>query len=118
MKRKEFIKNSLVVVAGVITLPTDALIFSNTLKGNEKTIKQRVLKVLKKLFDDGKNTINWANFNWNAHFTNQLGMDSLDTVEFIMEIEKEFSISIPDAIAEKITTPKKMVDYLVKTLPK
>ena len=118
MKRKAFIKKGLITLTGLVTLPTGSLIFSNTLKGNEKTIKQRVLKVLKKLLDDGKNTINWVNFNWNAHLTNQLGMDSLDTVEFIMEIEKEFSLSIPDAIAEKITTPKKMVDYLVKTLPK
>ncbi|MGN0070180.1 MAG: acyl carrier protein [Prevotella sp.] len=39
-----------------------------------------------------------------ASFTNDLGADSLDTVELIMEFEKEFSISIPDNEAEKITT--------------
>lgn len=39
-----------------------------------------------------------------ASFTNDLGADSLDTVELIMEFEKEFSISIPDDQAEKIST--------------
>ena len=39
-----------------------------------------------------------------ASFTNDLGADSLDTVELIMEFEKEFSISIPDEEAQKITT--------------
>ena len=39
-----------------------------------------------------------------ASFTNDLGADSLDTVELIMEFEKEFSISIPDDKAEKIAT--------------
>ena len=39
-----------------------------------------------------------------ASFTNDLGADSLDTVELIMEFEKEFSISIPDEEAQKIAT--------------
>ena len=39
-----------------------------------------------------------------ASFTNDLGADSLDTVELIMEIEKEFDLSIPDEEAEKIVT--------------
>ena len=40
----------------------------------------------------------------NASFTNDLGADSLDTVELIMELEKEFGMSIPDDQAEKIST--------------
>ena len=40
----------------------------------------------------------------NATFTNDLGADSLDTVELIMDLEKEFNITIPDDHAEKITT--------------
>ena len=39
-----------------------------------------------------------------ASFTNDLGADSLDTVELIMEFEKEFGVSIPDEEAQKITT--------------
>ncbi len=47
-----------------------------------------------------------------ASFTNDLGADSLDTVELIMEFEKEFDITIPDEDAEKIATVGDAVDYL------
>ena len=47
-----------------------------------------------------------------ASFTNDLGADSLDTVELIMEFEKEFDISIPDEEAEKIQTVGQVIDYL------
>ena len=47
-----------------------------------------------------------------ASFTNDLGADSLDTVELIMEFEKEFGISIPDDQAEKIRTVGDAVAYI------
>lgn len=47
-----------------------------------------------------------------ASFTNDLGADSLDTVELIMEFEKEFNIAIPDDEAEKIQTVGDAVTYL------
>ena len=47
-----------------------------------------------------------------ASFTNDLGADSLDTVELIMEFEKEFNVSIPDEEAEKIQTVGDAVSYL------
>jgi acyl carrier protein len=47
-----------------------------------------------------------------ASFTNDLGADSLDTVELIMEFEKEFNISIPDDQAENITTVGQAIAYL------
>ena len=47
-----------------------------------------------------------------ASFANDLGADSLDTVELIMEFEKEFEISIPDEDAEKIVTVGDAVEYL------
>ena len=47
-----------------------------------------------------------------ASFTKDLGADSLDTVELIMEFEKEFNISIPDEQAENIQTVGQAVDYL------
>lgn len=47
-----------------------------------------------------------------ASFTNDLGADSLDTVELIMEFEKEFSIQIPDEDAEKIATVGDAISYI------
>ncbi|MAB85518.1 MAG: acyl carrier protein [Cryomorphaceae bacterium] len=47
-----------------------------------------------------------------ASFTNDLGADSLDTVELIMEFEKEFDIQIPDDQAENIATVKQAVEYI------
>jgi acyl carrier protein len=47
-----------------------------------------------------------------ASFTNDLGADSLDTVELIMEFEKEFNIAIPDDQAEKIGTVGEAISYI------
>lgn len=47
-----------------------------------------------------------------ASFTNDLGADSLDTVELIMEFEKEFNLSIPDDEAEKIGTVGDAIKYI------
>ncbi len=51
-----------------------------------------------------------------ASFTNDLGADSLDTVELIMEFEKEFNISIPDEQAENIQTVGQAVAYLEQNI--
>ena len=50
-----------------------------------------------------------------ASFTDDLGADSLDTVELIMEFEKEFDIQIPDDKAEKITTVGDAVSFIEAT---
>ena len=49
-----------------------------------------------------------------ASFTNDLGADSLDTVELIMEFEKEFNIAIPDDQAEKIGTVGDAINYIIE----
>ena len=47
-----------------------------------------------------------------AHFVEDLGADSLDTVELVMALEEEFEIEIPDEDAEKILTVGKALDYI------
>ncbi len=74
-------------------------------------IKERVTKIIvDKLGVDGSEVTN------EASFTNDLGADSLDTVELIMEFEKEFSLSIPDEKAEKIQTVGEAVSYLEESV--
>ncbi|MBN2365065.1 MAG: acyl carrier protein [Calditrichaeota bacterium] len=51
-----------------------------------------------------------------AHFIDDLGADSLDTVELVMAFEEEFNVEIPDDDAQQITTVKSAVDYLGKKI--
>lgn len=53
-----------------------------------------------------------------ASFVDDLGADSLDTVEMVMAFEEEFNIEIPDEDAEKIKTVKDAVDYINKKAAK
>ena len=50
-----------------------------------------------------------------ASFVDDLGADSLDTVELVMAFEEEFNIEIPDDVAEKITTIKDAIDHIEKS---
>ncbi len=59
-----------------------------------------------------KLTVDEAEVTPTAEFSKDLGADSLDTVELIMEFEKEFGISIPDEDAEKITTVGDAISYI------
>ena len=51
-----------------------------------------------------------------AHFINDLGADSLDTVELVMKFEEEFDIEIPDEDAEKITTVGSAISYITEKM--
>ena len=70
-------------------------------------IKSRVISIIvdKLGVDEGEVTSE-------ASFTNDLGADSVDTVELIMEFEKEFNIAIPDDQAEKIATVGDAISFI------
>ena len=70
-------------------------------------IKDKVTKIIV-----DKLGVDEADVTLEASFTNDLGADSLDTVELIMEFEKEFNLSIPDEQAETIATVGDAVTYL------
>lgn len=70
-------------------------------------IKSRVVSII-----IDKLGVEEAEVTQEASFTNDLGADSLDTVELIMEFEKEFNIAIPDDQAENIQTVGQAVTYI------
>ncbi len=63
-----------------------------------------------------KLSVDKADVTPDKHFTNDLGADSLDTVELIMEFEKEFGISIPDDQSEKIATVGDAIKFIESKL--
>ena len=81
-------------------------------------IKQQTFNAMSSIADKVKKIIidklavEESNITAEASFTNDLGADSLDTVELIMEFEKEFNISIPDDQAENIATVGHAISYL------
>ncbi|MGH9340724.1 MAG: acyl carrier protein [Acidobacteriota bacterium] len=56
--------------------------------------------------------VNESDVTLDAHFVDDLGADSLDTVELVMKFEEDFDIEIPDEDAEKIQTVQDAVDYI------
>jgi len=87
-------------------LPEKLIFFHQNVK-NMATVTERVTKIIV-----DKLGVDEAEVVVDAIFTQDLGADSLDTVELIMEFEKEFDLSIPDEQAEKITTVGQAITYL------
>jgi acyl carrier protein len=73
-------------------------------------------EIEKKIFDivANKLSVERGNIKRESHFVNDLGADSLDTVELVMEIEEAFSISIPEEDAQKMQTVGDAVEYIEK----
>jgi acyl carrier protein len=72
-------------------------------------IEQRVKAIIVE-----KLGVDESDINRDASFTNDLGADSLDTVELIMEFEKEFDMTIPDEDAEQMATVGDAIDYVME----
>jgi acyl carrier protein len=72
-----------------------------------ENIEQRVKKIVAEQLG-----VNEADVKNESSFVNDLGADSLDTVELVMALEEEFECEIPDEEAEKITTVQQAIDYV------
>jgi acyl carrier protein len=72
------------------------------------SIEQRVSKIVAEQLG-----VDEAEVKLSSSFVNDLGADSLDTVELVMALEEEFECEIPDEDAEKITTVQQAIDYVV-----
>lgn len=71
------------------------------------SVEERVKKIVVEQLG-----VNEGEVNNNSSFVDDLGADSLDTVELVMALEEEFDCEISDEEAEKITTVKQAVDYI------
>ncbi len=71
------------------------------------TIEERVKKIIVEQLGTQESEVKEE-----ASFVDDLGADSLDTVELVMALEEEFDTEIPDEEAEKITTVKSAIDYI------
>jgi len=71
------------------------------------TVEERVKKIVIEQLGVGEDQV-----GTDSSFVDDLGADSLDTVELVMALEEEFGTEIPDEEAEKITTVKQAVDYI------
>ncbi|KAE8349049.1 acyl carrier protein-like protein [Aspergillus coremiiformis] len=76
---------------------------------NKDEVEGRIVNLLKN-FDKVSDA---SKINGTSHFANDLGLDSLDTVEVVMAIEEEFSIEIPDRDADAILSVDKAVEYIL-----
>lgn len=72
-------------------------------------VEQRVKKIVAEQLG-----VNESEIKNESSFVDDLGADSLDTVELVMALEEEFETEIPDEEAEKITTVQLAIDYAVK----
>ncbi len=71
------------------------------------SVKERVIDIVSEQLGVSKDQI-----TEDTHFVNDIGADSLDTVELVMELEEEFDINIPDDAAEKIQTVGEAIQYI------
>ena len=90
----------------------DGRIFFSLQSFNQKKINMSDIAAKVKAIIVDKLGVDESEVTIEASFTNDLGADSLDTVELIMEFEKEFDIAIPDDQAEKISTVGEAIAYI------
>ncbi|KAG8950686.1 Acyl carrier protein, mitochondrial [Tulasnella sp. 424] len=77
---------------------------------SKEDVTARILDVLKSF-----EKVDGAKLTPTSSFAEDLGLDSLDSVEVVMAVEEEFAIEIPDAEADEIKTVQQAIDYILKT---
>ncbi|KAK3016703.1 hypothetical protein RJ639_005641 [Escallonia herrerae] len=98
---------------GLVSLSLNQVIrrhFSEEVKGSfldKSEVSDRVVSVVKNF-----QKVDPSKVTPNAHFQNDLGLDSLDTVEVVMALEEEFGFEIPDNEADKISSINLAVDFI------
>ncbi len=80
-------------------------------RGSAETVEQRVIEIVAKQMGIPRERVQRT-----SRFTEDLGADSLDTVDLVMEFEEEFAINIPDSVAVKIQTVGQAIDFVQKLL--
>ncbi len=75
------------------------------------SVEQRVIDIVAEQLGVSKDQI-----THDTSFVNDLGADSLDTVELVMELEEEFDINIPDEVAEKIQTVGQAIEHIERAV--
>lgn len=75
--------------------------------------REEIAKIVKNIIVE-KLDVELSEITDDASFVDDLGADSLDTVELVMDFEEKFGLEIPDEDAEKIRTVKNAVDYIVE----
>lgn len=81
-------------------------------KGGDMT-REEIAKIVKDIIVE-KLGVNPSQIKEESSFVEDLGADSLDTVELVMDFEEKFGLEIPDEDAEKIKTVKDAIDYIEK----
>jgi acyl carrier protein len=93
----------------VLTIPAASATFQKRLEDEPvmSTVEERVKKIVVEQLGVNENEVTPS-----SSFVDDLGADSLDTVELVMALEEEFGCEIPDEQAEKISTVQQAIDYI------
>jgi acyl carrier protein len=95
------------VFGSVLKIPSPDNVCVNQEELQVASVEERVIDIVAEQLGVSKDQI-----NRDTSFVNDLGADSLDTVELVMELEEEFDINIPDDAAEKIQTVGQAIDHI------
>ena len=101
-------------VDGILIVPRQTWTTFDEMAVRLGTVRDVIGRALKTLEAEALIRVEKDKITRDTHFVNDLGADSLDTVELVMELEEEFDINIPDDAAEKIQKVGEAIDFIAK----